>query len=195
MTGIQREPDVGRPAGGDAEDEQRVDADHRREVRERDGEVREQAEHAVELRLVAEALEPGVVALDADRCRGRYVVHRALLSRAAGRANLRRGRIAVKERPEGRSPVVRESGPRQRTTESRSRCRRKHELALLLRLELLELLLGAHPHRALEPLAGPTGPTSRRSRRPMPPNETACSSTSVQVKSAYHGSPSSRAAA
>ena len=32
---------------------------------------------------------------------------------------------------------------------------RKRELAFLPRLELRELLLGAHPHRALEPVAGP----------------------------------------
>jgi hypothetical protein len=54
----ERQPDVGRPGECDAEDEERVDAHHRRQVRERDREVREESEHAVQLRLVAEALEP-----------------------------------------------------------------------------------------------------------------------------------------
>jgi len=50
-----------RPRESDAEDEERVDADHRRQVGEPDGEVLEEAENAVELRLVAEVLKSRVV--------------------------------------------------------------------------------------------------------------------------------------
>jgi hypothetical protein len=57
----EQQPEVGRTARADAEHEQRVDADHRRQVGERDREVREQPEHAVELRPVAEAGQPRVV--------------------------------------------------------------------------------------------------------------------------------------
>ena len=62
-----REPEVGRPARSHAKQEQRVDADHRRQVRERNGEVREQAEHAIELWLVAQVRKPRVIVRD---CRG-----------------------------------------------------------------------------------------------------------------------------
>ena len=51
MTGIEREPDVGGAAGADAEHEERVDADHRREVGEGDREVLEEPEDTVELGL------------------------------------------------------------------------------------------------------------------------------------------------
>jgi hypothetical protein len=55
------QPDVGRPAGAQAGHEQGEDADHRRQVGERDREVREQPEHAVELRTVPEVRQPCVV--------------------------------------------------------------------------------------------------------------------------------------
>ena len=63
------QPDVRRPAGAEAQDEQRVDADHRREVGERDREVGEQSEDPVQLRLVAQAREPGVVLVGRGRVR------------------------------------------------------------------------------------------------------------------------------
>ena len=79
-----RHRDPGRPhvagaAGADAEQEQRVDADHRRQVRERDREVREQPEHAAQLRPVAEALQPCVIAVSGSRGLWRRLVHEALL--------------------------------------------------------------------------------------------------------------------
>ena len=55
------QPDVGRPAGAQAEHEQGEDADHRRQVGERHREIREQPEYAVELRAVPEVRQPGVV--------------------------------------------------------------------------------------------------------------------------------------
>ena len=55
------QPEVGGPAGAHSEHEQRVDAHHGRQVRERDSEVREQAEHAAQLRLIAEGRKPRVV--------------------------------------------------------------------------------------------------------------------------------------
>ena len=55
------QPDVGRPAGAQAEHEQGEDADHRRQVGERHREVREQPEYAVELRAVPEVRQPCVV--------------------------------------------------------------------------------------------------------------------------------------
>ena len=56
-----REPDVRGAGGRDAEDEERVDAHHRRQVRERNGKVAEEAERTVQLRLVAERFETRIV--------------------------------------------------------------------------------------------------------------------------------------
>ena len=61
------EPEVRRPSRAHAEHEERVDPHHRGEVRERHREVREEAEYAVQLRLVAEALEPSILARRGDR--------------------------------------------------------------------------------------------------------------------------------
>ena len=48
------QPDVLRAAGSDAEHEQRIDPDDRRDVAERDGEVLEKVEHPPQLLPVAE---------------------------------------------------------------------------------------------------------------------------------------------
>jgi hypothetical protein len=77
--GDEGQPDVRRPGDPETEDEQRVDPDHRGQVGERNREVREEAEHAVELGLVAQALEPRVLAgTDIHRTR-RLALHRFLL--------------------------------------------------------------------------------------------------------------------
>ncbi len=75
--GEPRQPDVRRSARAHAEHEQRVDPDHRRQIGERDGEVREQPEHAVQLRLVAQAFEPRVLALVRARRLDRRLAHRS----------------------------------------------------------------------------------------------------------------------
>jgi hypothetical protein len=62
-------PDVGGSAEAEAESEQGKDADHRRQVRERDGEVSEQPEDAIQLRPVAKVLEPGVIVVEHSRLR------------------------------------------------------------------------------------------------------------------------------
>jgi hypothetical protein len=57
----ERQPDVRRATGSYADEEERVDPHHRRQVREPDREVLEEAEDTVELWFVSEALEPSVV--------------------------------------------------------------------------------------------------------------------------------------
>ena len=73
------QPDVGRSGDAEAEHEERVDADHRRQVREPNREVREQAEHAVELWLVTEALEPRILTCAAGHRSRHIAIHRSLL--------------------------------------------------------------------------------------------------------------------
>jgi hypothetical protein len=73
------EPDVRRATGADAKYEQRVDAHHRRQVRERDREVGEQAEHPIELGPVPQTGEPGIVTNRAGNL-GHHVMHRGLLA-------------------------------------------------------------------------------------------------------------------
>src|SRR5262249_25013499 len=79
-------PDVGRASGAETQHEQRVDADHRRQVRERDREVREEREDAIELWLVAQALKPRILARTDIHRRSRLAVHRSLPRRREPRS-------------------------------------------------------------------------------------------------------------
>jgi hypothetical protein len=87
--GDEGQPDVRRTGDPEAEDEERVDPDHRRQVREPDREVREEAEHTVELWLVAQAFEPRVLADPHLRCTYRLALHLSLPAALSVRANLR----------------------------------------------------------------------------------------------------------
>ena len=87
--GNEGQPDVRRSCDPEAEDEQRVDADHRRQIGEPNREVRKEAERAVELGLVAEALEPRILAGTDIHSTRRLALHRSLPVAFSVLANLR----------------------------------------------------------------------------------------------------------
>ena len=65
----RQQPDVARSGGADTQDEQRIDADDRRDVAERDSEVLEQVENASQLLSVPELRKLGGIRIARFRCR------------------------------------------------------------------------------------------------------------------------------